>query len=118
MCRNHYQQLFSPINYNVQITKYWNTVERCMYCILYTVYCSMYVLYTVYCILQYVFIVHILYTVYCSMYANCVHNLLYTNAYYEYLTKSATVYLNIGNIFFLQLNAQLSTACFVDEKKH
>ena len=52
------------------------------------------------------------------MYANCVHNLLYTNACYEYLTKCATVYLNIGNIFFLQLNAQLSTACFVDEKKH
>ena len=84
----------------------YTTVERCMYCILYTVYCSMYLLYS------------ILYTVYCSMYANCVHNLLYTNAYYEYLTKCATVYLNIGNIFFLQLNAQLSTACFVDEKKH
>ena len=73
----------------------------------------------VYCILSTAVCIYcILYTVYCSMYANCIHNLQYTNACYEYLTKCATVYLNIGNIFFLQLNAQLSTACFVDEKKH
>ena len=69
MCRNHYQHLFSPINYNVQITKYWNTVHYSG---------ALYVLYTVYCLLQYVFIVYcILYTAVCMLTAFIIYSTVY-----------------------------------------